>query len=47
MEGKLKSDWTVELAEYMYVRYGIDICEAICDEVLKTIQNQKDEEKLK
>lgn len=49
METKLKSDWTVELAEYMYVRYGIDICETICNEVQTSIQNenQKDGEKRK
>ena len=49
MKDKLKSDWSVELDEYMEERYGIDINEVICDEVLKATLNeiQKDEEKLK
>ena len=49
MENKLKPDWSTELDEYMEERYGIDINEVICDEVLKAIRNeiQKDEEKLK
>ena len=49
MKDKLKTDWSVELDEYMEERYGIDINEVICDEVLKATLNeiQKDEEKLK
>ena len=49
MENKLKPDWSTELDEYMEERYGIDINEVICDEVLKAIRNEikKDEEKLK
>ena len=49
MKTKLRSDWSIELGEYFEERYGIDICEGICDEVQKAIhdENQKDEDKLK
>lgn len=32
---KLESTWSQELAEYMYVRYGIDINEVICEAILE------------
>ena len=49
MKDKLKSDWSVELSEYMEERYGIDIDEVICDAIQEAIKDetQKDEEKLK
>lgn len=50
MENKLESVWSIELDEYMEERYGISMGKVICDEILKTIRddkNQKDEEKLK
>ena len=49
MENKLESVWSTELGEYFEERYGIDINEIICDEILKKIrdENQKDEEKPK
>ena len=49
MENKLESVWSTELDEYFEERYGIDIGEIICDEILKANRNeiQKDEEKPK
>ena len=42
MNDKLKSDWSVELDEYMEERYGVDIsrifAETICDELQKAIR---------
>lgn len=40
MENKLESVWSTELGEYFEERYGIDINEIICDEILKTIRNE-------
>lgn len=39
MENKLESIWSTELDDYFEWRYGIDINEIICDEILKTIRN--------
>lgn len=34
MENKLESDWWTEIAEYMNVKYDIDINEVMCDAIL-------------
>lgn len=49
MENKLETVWSTELDEYFEERYGIDIGEIICEEILKATrdENQKDEEKPK
>ena len=44
MENKLESVWSTELDEYFEERYGIDIGEIICDEILKTMQYEPQEE---
>ena len=41
MENKLETVWSTELDEYFEERYGIDIGEIICDEILKTMQSER------
>lgn len=40
MENKLETVWSFEIAEYMRDRYGIDIDEIMCDEILKAIRDE-------
>ncbi len=49
MENKLESVWSTELDDYFEERYGIDIGQIICEEILKAIRDdekQKDKKKL-